>query len=438
MGSAGKSPTDDELKQILVALRAENPTLGVPKLHALLATRQPDWTVSEKRTRKILQSAGLVLTPSSAQTVGAGQDGAERREIHPSSHVIEGLDVAKWTKKVEVKYFNKRKGKGLVATEKISEGETIWKEDPFILAPEWNLYDLQIASRACMHCSTPLKDSVLVVTCPASSSKTPCPARFCSRLCLSRSSRTHPLLCAAQNPASAPLLAFARRAEWMALHALAQCTARVLMTCQQDEAAWQDDWEFVRALAQLGMEERAKGAWMKGREPDRETWKKAFRLYVQAFREPLGAAEQQKLARLLRKPLKQEIIDHFFNYDAFLLGLGRMSLNLEAHGGLYVLHSHVNHSCAPNVSARHLDQRNALSRINMIARREVEPGEEIFITYVNPELPVHQRRLEIQEWGFDCNCTRCVEELKAASHTEHTESGMEDLERELKAGLGVM
>ena len=47
----------------------------------------------------------------------------------------------------------------------------------------------------------------------------------------------------------------------MALHALAQCTARVLLTYEQDEKAFAEDWEVVRALAQLGMEERAKGGW---------------------------------------------------------------------------------------------------------------------------------------------------------------------------------
>ena len=47
----------------------------------------------------------------------------------------------------------------------------------------------------------------------------------------------------------------------MALHALAQCTARVLLAEQQDAAAFRADWAVVRALAQLGMEDRAKGGW---------------------------------------------------------------------------------------------------------------------------------------------------------------------------------
>lgn len=112
--------------------------------------------------------------------------------------------------------------------------------------------------------------------------------------------------------------------------------------------------------------------------------------------------------------------------------------DLEAHGGLYVLHSHLNHSCSPNVSVRHLEQRTALSRITLVARRDLSPGEELFITYVNPDLPLEQRRRQLLEWGFgDCLCSRCLEEEKAPSLVA---AGKEsnDLERELKAGLGVL
>ncbi|KAI0363233.1 SET domain-containing protein [Pilatotrama ljubarskyi] len=430
--STGTPPTEEQLKAALLELRSENPALGIAKMHALLLSKHPEWTVSEKRTRKILQTAGLVLNTN----------GSTPGQLYPTSKVIEGLDVTKWTQKVEVKYFGKTKGKGLVAKERIAEGETIWKEDPFVLAPEWNLYDLQMSSHACGYCSTPLTTSPLIVQCSASTTAAPCPVRFCSRLCLSRSGRTHPLLCASRNPAAAPLLHFARRNEWMALHALSQLTARVLLAYNQDEKAFEEDWEVVRSLAQLGMEERAKGGWLNA-EPDRAMWKKAHKLYVQAFQEPSTEVEKKRLAKLLKKPLLQDIADALFDYEAFLRGLGRMSLNLEAHGGLYVLHSHLNHSCAPNVSVRHLDQRTALSRITVLARRDIAPGEELFITYVNPELPLEQRRRQLMEWGFGkCMCERCVQEERERKASGGGEGpGKEetaDLEAELKAGLGVM
>jgi len=120
-------PSEDLLKAALVALKSANPSLGIAKTHARLLETYPTWTVSEKRTRKLLQHEGLVLNGTPTPEVA----------VYPSSRVIHNLDVHKWTPKVKVKYFDKRKGKGLVATQEIKEGEVIWREDPFILAPEW-------------------------------------------------------------------------------------------------------------------------------------------------------------------------------------------------------------------------------------------------------------------------------------------------------------
>jgi hypothetical protein len=47
----------------------------------------------------------------------------------------------------------------------------------------------------------------------------------------------------------------------MALHALTQCAARLLLAQQAGDDALRDDWRVYRALAELGMEERAQGGW---------------------------------------------------------------------------------------------------------------------------------------------------------------------------------
>lgn len=133
------TPSEDELKAALTSLRSANPTLGIPKLHALVLAAHPEWSVSEKRTRKILQAAGLVLSPPNADQIhkdGKGGVGAKDESAYPWSKMIDGLDVSKYNAKVAVKYFGREKGKGLVATQRIEEGEVVWKEDPFILAPE--------------------------------------------------------------------------------------------------------------------------------------------------------------------------------------------------------------------------------------------------------------------------------------------------------------
>lgn len=76
----------------------------------------------------VLQSEGLTSAPSG---------GASAKKIWPSSKVNDKLDIGQFSKKIEVRYFDKAKGKGLIAKEDIGEREIIWKEDPFIIAPEW-------------------------------------------------------------------------------------------------------------------------------------------------------------------------------------------------------------------------------------------------------------------------------------------------------------
>ncbi|TFK20659.1 SET domain-containing protein [Coprinopsis marcescibilis] len=428
-------PAEDVLTRKIVDLKTQNPTLGIAKIHALLLKECPDWLVSEKRTKKILQNEGL--------TAIANKPGSQpaAHHVHPTSRLIPNLDMSKWTSKVRVKMFDKVKGKGLVSAVDMQEGDLIWKEDPFIVAPEWEIYDLVESGKACALCTTPFSpDSPLIINCPASTSSCRCPARFCNRLCVARSAKVHPLLCPAQNPASVPLMRFARDNQWMALGALIHCISRVLLAHQHKDA--KADLDIMRSFASLGMEERAKYDF-NIREPDRQTWKKAHHLVVQAFKEPKTPNEQKKLGKILKKPLDEDIDQEFFNYDpGFLRNLGKMSLNLEAHGGLYILHSHLNHSCLPNVSVRHNDKRTALSRISLITKRPISIGDELTISYVNPDLPYKMRQEQIRQWGFGpCKCERCVSEerlFQLKDVLEESNLDMDDIARELKAGLGVM
>ncbi|KAJ7271065.1 hypothetical protein C8J57DRAFT_1320581 [Mycena rebaudengoi] len=423
-------PPDAELQDALAQLKAQNPALGIAKIHARLREEHPDWVVSEKRTRKVLLLVASESAPSAPNPSALNP--------HPTSALVPGLDVGAWTPRVAVRLFNAQKGKGLVASQKIKAGETVWTEDPFVIAPEWEIYDKMRAGAACAFCTTLFPLARTRVRCPH------CPAAFCSAACRTRAGETtHALLCPAQNPASMPLLRWARAREWMALHALVQCTARVLRAYAAGEAQGEKDWGVAAAFAELGMEERAKYSFKS--EPDRETWRTAFEMYCHAFHRPRrddGAPapklpdEEKRVAAILRMPLPAHVEAALFDYDTgFLRGLGRMSLNLEAHGGLYTLHAHLNHSCAPNVSVRHLDQRTALARITLRATADIAVGQELLITYVDPQAGYAERRGALAGWGFVCACARCAEEGRGYAEPEGIPA---DLASELKAGLGVM
>jgi hypothetical protein len=145
----------EDLKAAIASLKKDHPTLGIAKLHALLLSENSSWAVSEKLLRRILKNSnpdgplaqhqGLECTttgtprgpgPSSTPST-TGSKAAH--VVYPSSTLVEGLGVStgKWTTTIEDKYFDRKKGKGLVAKVPISEGQTVWKEEPFIIALEW-------------------------------------------------------------------------------------------------------------------------------------------------------------------------------------------------------------------------------------------------------------------------------------------------------------
>jgi hypothetical protein len=49
---------------------------------------------------------------------------------------------------------------------------------------------------------------------------------------------------------------------------------------------------------------------------------------------------------------------------------------------------------------RHLDQRAALSRITVIAKRDTAVGEELLVTYLDPSLGVREWPSQLVAWGF--------------------------------------
>jgi len=139
------TPQEEELTKALFDVKSANPQLGISKVHAEVLKTHSQWIVSEKRTRKILQNHGLIVTSTPSSANGAEQP------VYPSSRLIEGLDLFQWTTRVEVKYFNKKRGKGLVAVEDLNEGDVIWREDPFIIAPEWYVQSLSSSNFFTIH-----------------------------------------------------------------------------------------------------------------------------------------------------------------------------------------------------------------------------------------------------------------------------------------------
>jgi hypothetical protein len=113
-------------------------------------------------------------------------------------------------------------------------------------------------------------------------------------------------------------------------------------------------------------------------------------------------------------------VDIFSNplYDTWVLHTIRCRLQNNKHGqtldGLYgtavnPLYSMFNHSCEPNVEWEHVEENSTL---RCFSRRDIEQGEELFISYIGyGEMEYSERQGRLAPWlGKECRCTRCVRE----------------------------
>eukprot|EP00887_Chlorella_sp_A99_P006616 scaffold3.g6616.t1 len=78
----------------------------------------------------------------------------------------------------------------------------------------------------------------------------------------------------------------------------------------------------------------------------------------------------------------------------------------------YALHSCLNHSCAPSVHAWKREQDTDGSAV-VLALRNIAPGEEVTISYIEEDAPLEERRAELADYGFVCRCSRCRDEEAA-------------------------
>ncbi|KAK7268209.1 hypothetical protein RIF29_20902 [Crotalaria pallida] len=91
-----------------------------------------------------------------------------------------------------------------------------------------------------------------------------------------------------------------------------------------------------------------------------------------------------------------------------LLSSAVASVEAEAAVGnaVYILLSLYNHDCDPNAHIIWVDNANA----KLKALRDIDEGEELRICYIDTSLDRHARQeLLYQGFGFQCNCSRCLQ-----------------------------
>ncbi|KAK5988286.1 SET domain-containing 5-like protein [Cladobotryum mycophilum] len=80
------------------------------------------------------------------------------------------------------------------------------------------------------------------------------------------------------------------------------------------------------------------------------------------------------------------------------------------HHALFTQTSRLNHACRPN--CYYLFDRETLTH-SVYTIRDVQPGEELSISYIDPVATYAERQEEIRNWGFNCSCFACMLPVEA-------------------------
>jgi SET domain-containing protein len=69
-----------------------------------------------------------------------------------------------------------------------------------------------------------------------------------------------------------------------------------------------------------------------------------------------------------------------------------------------------NHSCDPNVTRGR--RGGILTDEDKVARRDIEKGEEAFVSYIDVSADKAARAMDLMAWfGEECKCERCKREV---------------------------
>ncbi|CAK0815818.1 unnamed protein product, partial [Prorocentrum cordatum] len=83
------------------------------------------------------------------------------------------------------------------------------------------------------------------------------------------------------------------------------------------------------------------------------------------------------------------------------------------HGtALFASVARLNHSCVPNLKI--VFPRNSAS-LSAVSLTPINPGDELCISYIMEDADVKIRRRRLLEYGFTCDCPRCLQEDSLAS-----------------------
>ncbi|SCU83467.1 LAMI_0C03334g1_1 [Lachancea mirantina] len=392
-----KQPSDREVCDDVVLLWREEPAseeLEIEQLFDKLKLRNCHWDLELRDFCSILTKHNLYAT--------------ENRPMFTYADKVRSTETPDLNLNSKIELRNtKQMGKGLVAKSDLKFGELVFSEKwPLILVPQLEKKTLAAKGRCCSLCGASLTQSshftvINGLDCSG------CSSVWCSKHC-KKADITHNFL-NHQTSKNTQIDAkgwreyeeFCRSNSADIAYSVGVMFARFL-TDRQNGPRLKNQFASLAGVSQLlrmkaldsinvgGTFDASTGPEFL---PDSSKWSTCFDLFCQAF--PTASSEG-------------------ITQESFLTDIGKFHIN-QVSGQIYTIFSHVNHSCEPNVRYE-IDPHWGLK---VYARKPITIGEELFVSYVNPLHGLMLRRRELRvNWGFICNCPRCLKEVESRNKTK--------------------
>ncbi|AOA64197.1 Histone H4 methyltransferase [Komagataella phaffii CBS 7435] len=371
-----------QMVQAVIDLWKEDPDTEdalIGELYYLVKKKNPNWDFTEQQLEKTLKEHGFIVD----QTLFTFAEQITST-LTPNLSKIFNEEEASF--KVD---FSEKSGKGLYAKRDISKGEVLWKEEPFIMVPPIELLRLVKHGKACTYCGKPMvsmtTDRLLKgLDCNV------CNELWCSIGC-KRKDLLHPQ---AKHGVYGIRTKGINSKAWLAL----------------EDFCIENDWSSVYAAAIIYARElldKSKNVYDQFHSMAKIS--QTVRDQASSLSEFEASIHEGKLAechQLFNKCFPKKPI----SYETLMEYVGTYNIN-NVDNCLFLVYAHLNHSCDRNVS---IDlQPKRADGLQVTALRDIAAGEQLTTTYVSPTMSLQDRQRELRlNWGFICECSRCVLESK--------------------------
>eukprot|EP01087_Luapelamoeba_hula_P000564 TRINITY_DN10424_c0_g1_i1.p1 TRINITY_DN10424_c0_g1~~TRINITY_DN10424_c0_g1_i1.p1 ORF type:complete len:407 (-),score=49.56 TRINITY_DN10424_c0_g1_i1:41-1261(-) len=347
---------------------------------------RPDWAKGYFRHAQALKGLScahtaykyllMSLTLSGSPTTNEGSDGRATYTPDETAVVVEIQDVLHMMNSqlfctdspLQLKFYDKCKGRGVVAKQNVSAGQVLFTEEPLAAAL---IRASDTGAQFCSACFLPISERIYTVCARCQTEQ------YCSQQCQERAwAAHHEKLCTWETGD---------------MHILSQLRKRASMRIQSDgiRTEWQPEryvLEIVLRLIASQVQAVQKQATV---EPQVLQDGRLLSI-IDIYRSPscpktsskfMDQSTMQHYVAGIKEALFYEPLAFLFTAQAF----EQMMIQLEKNGttvatghvgGLYATHALVNHSDAPNAVVESVG-----SRIEAKALRNIEAGDEICFDY---------------------------------------------------------